>query len=97
MIRDIHETGQGNGQCPFEVEKSRGAATQKRHRGTKEPENTPLQEDTAHNTPVQEPGNPHGHDQGTETTSVAQQIATLNTGSDREDLTTDVIDIGATQ
>jgi len=93
MIIDIDETGQGNGQWPLELEKSRGAATKKRHRGTIEPENTPLQEDTAHNAPVQKPGNPHGHGKGTETPSMAQQIVTLNIGSDKEDLTTDDIDI----
>jgi hypothetical protein len=60
MIIDIDETGQGNDQCPFEVEKSRGAATKKRHRATIEPENSPLQEDTAHNTAVQEPDKSHG-------------------------------------
>ena len=76
--------------------KFRGAAATKRHRGTIEPENPTLVEDTAHNTPVQEHGSLHSQGQASETPSMAQQIATLNIGSDKEDLTTDDIDTGST-
>jgi len=112
MIIVIDEPGQTNGQCPFEMSskptceegqqrppmgKSRGSAASKLHRETIEPENATLVEDTTHNTPVQESGNPHGQGQDSETPSMAQQISTQNIGSDREDLTTDNIDRGTTE
>jgi hypothetical protein len=77
--------------------KTRGATTTKRYRGTIEPENTTFEEDTTHNTPVQEPGSLHSQGQDSETPSMAQYIATMNIGSDREDLTTDDKDTGTTQ
>jgi len=74
---------QGQQQPP--MGKSRGAPTAKRHRGTIELENARLKEDTTNKTPVQEPRNPHGQGQDTETPRISQQIATVNIGSVRGD------------
>jgi len=60
-------------------------------------ENALLQEDTTHNTPVKVPGNPQSPSQDSETPSMAQQLATLNIGCDKEDLTRGGIDTETTQ
>jgi hypothetical protein len=76
--------------------KKQRSCNHKQHRGTIEPENATFEEVTTRNTPVQQHGRPLGQGQGTETPSMAQQIGTLNIGCDKEDLTTDAINIGTT-
>jgi hypothetical protein len=76
--------------------KIRGVAVSMPHPGTIEPENATLVEGTTSNTPVQERGNPHGQGQHTETPRMAQQIGTLNIGSDSDYIPTDDTDTGKT-